>query len=354
MDGKTVYFDPIDDNESAWYFAHFYQGDNSVDVKMTKNSNGKHYCTVPNGYTSVVFARMNPNYSEITWDNNKGYWNKTVNLTLPTNGDNCFNASWWDNGLINGNWTKINDSVTPSETTTPVTTETFYLVGWINGGDSWGETYKFVNGSLTVTFNQDSYVVLKDNGNNQYWPNSYVTATSADFYKDSRVDKMFVPGGVQLTFTVSRKNDNTLTMSYTTGSGTGGGGGTTDDNKLYVGTTFYDYRSDHELGNGKLFDRNWFDLEDLNAAWDCWYIFRKLNSKCCGLTEALCLCRANLLAVPESNCRKITLAVKVCCNCYATLRNVGINLEVLNIILGAELHINCLPDTCCACIVTVV
>ena len=99
----------------------------------------------------------------------------------------------------------------------------FYLVGYINGADygcqgdfeNMGE-YKFVDGKLVATFGIDSYVYVKTEGNaNWYLCESYCTDTTATLVENAS-EKMLVPGGVELTFTLVENNDGTLTLSYTT------------------------------------------------------------------------------------------------------------------------------------------
>ena len=104
----------------------------------------------------------------------------------------------------------------------------YYLFGSINGADYGCEgdyntlgIYKFVDGKLTVTFETDSYVGVK-NGNNLDW---YLTngwlgteTTSATLYNAntlSNADKLYVPGGVEVTFTLVDNGDDTLNLSYT-------------------------------------------------------------------------------------------------------------------------------------------
>ena len=102
---------------------------------------------------------------------------------------------------------------------------TYYLVGYINGANYGCEgdyenmgSYKFVNGKLIATFAQDSYVFLKTEGNaNWYMTQAYCTDTSATFYNTNTgaAEKMFVPGGVEVTFTLTANGNDTLTLSYT-------------------------------------------------------------------------------------------------------------------------------------------
>ena len=104
----------------------------------------------------------------------------------------------------------------------------YYLFGMINGANYGCESdynnlgiYKFVNGELTVTFSSDSYVGVK-NGNNLDW---YMTdgwlgtgATAATLYSADQLtnaDKLFVPGGKEVTFRLVVNSDHTLYLSYT-------------------------------------------------------------------------------------------------------------------------------------------
>ena len=107
----------------------------------------------------------------------------------------------------------------------------YYLFGYINGEDYACEAdyenmgvYRFNNGKLVVTFDMDSYIGVKA-GDNANW---YMTAgwlgtevTSTTLYNTnslSNSDKLFVPGGVEITFTLVVNSNDTLTLSYTTGS----------------------------------------------------------------------------------------------------------------------------------------
>ena len=104
------------------------------------------------------------------------------------------------------------------------TTSGYYLVGYINGADYGCEAdyqnlgeYKFEDGTLIATFTQDSYVFLKTGDNiNWYLTKSYCTDTTGTFYLNAS-EKMFVPGNVEITFTLRANADGTLTLSYTTG-----------------------------------------------------------------------------------------------------------------------------------------
>ncbi len=104
----------------------------------------------------------------------------------------------------------------------------YYLVGFINGKDyGIGEDirtlgkYKFEAGVLKLTFESDSYVIVKTQDNTLYMTNGYQgdNATMALLYKSDAVgdkaDKLFVPGNREVTFTLVDNGNETITLSYT-------------------------------------------------------------------------------------------------------------------------------------------
>ena len=106
--------------------------------------------------------------------------------------------------------------------------EDYYLFGQINGANYGCEEdyanigeYLFVDGKLVVTFTADSYVAVKSADNSQWfmtngWLGTDVTA--AILYNSSitgtNSDKLFVPKGREITFTLVENSDGTLTLSY--------------------------------------------------------------------------------------------------------------------------------------------
>ncbi len=100
----------------------------------------------------------------------------------------------------------------------------YYLVGYINGADHGCEgdyanlgDYKFVDGKLTATFTADSYVFVKTGDNaNWYMAQSYCTDKTVTLENTTvgTSEKLYVPGGVELTFTLTANADDTLTLSY--------------------------------------------------------------------------------------------------------------------------------------------
>ena len=289
--GQKLYLEPgwfASDGAAIW--AYFFGSGNPTWVRMTKNtSNGYFEATVPSGgYTTVIFNRADPNISNGSFDTD---WNQTGNISLPTDGKNLYK-------LESNSWsTYSGGSTTP--TTPPVTTNAYYLIGYINGSNYNGtDKYPFVNGSLTVTFTSVSYVYVRNNSGKEYMTAGYPgdSATSAKLYDNSTItndNKLRVPANVAVTFTLTENSDGTLTLSYTTsGSDTPttpttptvpttpsvvdipqGNFPAANENTIYLGTTFYDYYTDHEV-NGNNRDT----YGNFSMGHDCWVPFRKFDT----------------------------------------------------------------------------
>ncbi len=92
----------------------------------------------------------------------------------------------------------------------------YYLEGYIDGKDYTGKDYHFVDGTIKATFTQDAYVYVVDGTGQTYMTEGWLgDVTSATLYKAPQTgDKMKVPGGVELTFTLVENADGTLTLSY--------------------------------------------------------------------------------------------------------------------------------------------
>ena len=93
----TLYFKASSNwkNDGARFAAYFF-GNGEAWVSMTDtDGDGIYECAVPAGFTSVIFVRMSGSATENNWDNK---WNQTADLTIPTDGKNCFavNEGEWD------------------------------------------------------------------------------------------------------------------------------------------------------------------------------------------------------------------------------------------------------------------
>ena len=114
----------------------------------------------------------------------------------------------------------------------PIVTPTgadYYLIGWINNADygdkeDWENLgdYKFVDGSLVATFEVASYVAIKTGDLSKwYFAEAYTEESSVTLEAGKDFgEKLYVPGGVEVTFTLVENGDGSLTLSYTTGTTT--------------------------------------------------------------------------------------------------------------------------------------
>lgn len=149
---EKVYLQPgVWGADDAWFSAHFF---NSVggaeDVKMTdEDADGVYEVSVPAGMESVIFCRMNPEYTEFGWDVWEGetevenhVWNQTGDLVLPLADDTkvYYNVTDWEAG----EW-----SDTPQESTPEEDTKTYGICGDLTG---WGDE------DISMTFVDGKYV----------------------------------------------------------------------------------------------------------------------------------------------------------------------------------------------------
>ena len=105
--GKMIYFKPNGNwkSDGARFAAYFFGGPNSeIWVGMETHENDIYKVEVPDGYTSVIFGRMNPGTIENNWNNK---WNQTSDLTIPTEANQVYTLSEgaWDSG--EGSWSTI-------------------------------------------------------------------------------------------------------------------------------------------------------------------------------------------------------------------------------------------------------
>lgn len=102
-----------------------------------------------------------------------------------------------------------------------------YLFGYINGVPYGYESdynnlgqYLLQNGTLVTTFESDSYVGVKTADNliwymtDGYLGTKVTTATLYPSAEVSNADLLYVPGGVEVSFTLTENPDGTLTLSY--------------------------------------------------------------------------------------------------------------------------------------------
>ena len=184
-----------------------------------KNSWGRAQLADPTAYpenndNNVIFTLDSASDVTISFDGT------TLSLTINGNGEGG------DQGGEEGGEEGGDD---PIDTPTGAV---YYLIGYINGADYGCEgdyenmgDYKFVDGSVTATFDIESYVFVKTEGNGAWFMSEgFATESPATLINTNEgltePNKLKVPGGVEVTFTLVENGDGTLTLSYTTGTST--------------------------------------------------------------------------------------------------------------------------------------
>lgn len=161
-----------------------------------------------------------------------GVGGQTEDLSLAMPSGSASTELWYTLGTKNTDkWNATASSTAPDGWNSgSVTTSDYYLIGYINNVDLGCEAdasntgpYKFVDGKLTVTFDTTSYVFVKTGDNSAWymtdgWLGSvteaklYKTEGSHAFSRDP--NKLMVPSGVELTFTLVKNSDDSVTLSY--------------------------------------------------------------------------------------------------------------------------------------------
>jgi hypothetical protein len=108
LSARTLYLVPNSNwAQASPKFSAYYFGGTVAKGAFTDfltSADGTHYeATVPDGATTVIFVRHNPTLTSPEWGDNKT-WNQTSDLTIPTDGSNCYTVAdgVWDKG--EGNW----------------------------------------------------------------------------------------------------------------------------------------------------------------------------------------------------------------------------------------------------------
>ncbi len=146
----------------------------------------------------------------------------TATFTLAENSDGTLTLSY----VSDGEFVDETTSVTDPTVTNPSLNGDYYLFGYINGVNYGCEEdyqtlgdYHFVNGQVTATFDQASYVAVKTADNKSWFMtdgfegkvNSVTLYNTSSLGEDA--DKLMVPAGTA-TFTLAENSDGTLTLSY--------------------------------------------------------------------------------------------------------------------------------------------
>lgn len=227
-------------NDCKLQIGHTYGADGKCACGMIENQVKTVYFKNTKGWNTVNIYSWYSGGSEITrsWpgDQMTKVADNIYSFILPYDAQNVIfnNGSAQTEDLLLPASDSENNLYDPSTNTWSVygqekPADVYYLFGYINGKDHACEDdaanmgdYRFENGQLTATFNQDSYVAIKKE-NNAAW---YMTdgwlgkeTTSATLFDTSITgtdsNKLYVPGGVELNFTLNINPDGSLTLSYT-------------------------------------------------------------------------------------------------------------------------------------------
>ncbi|MBO7196321.1 MAG: starch-binding protein [Clostridia bacterium] len=253
---SIVYLDPGSEwaSNDARFAIYTWDGPAGAQwIDMTDaDSDGVYEGVVPSGYSNIIFCRMNPEFTENRWNtaeeweiDNRPVWNQTVDLILRAGGTFTITDPWAGNNKgASGSWEGGTEVEGGSGTDTPVVNPEnpdisnlelavgdYYLGGYINGADygivddaSNLGVYKFVDGKLSMTFEQESYVVIKDSQNTHYWTQTYIQDTIGTFFNKDATgagEKMYVPAG-RVEFTLYKGEGDTFVLTYKSSGHTGG------------------------------------------------------------------------------------------------------------------------------------
>lgn len=191
---RTIYFKNTNNWTDVYMYAWVENGESFTNawpgdsMNPVEGENGIYSMTIP-AYLKVIF--------------NDGGSVQTDDMVLPEDGRDMYVFS--DNI-----WVNHSGEVD------------YYLVGSINGVDyGFGDNannmgiYKFVDGKLTVSFQKESYVFLKTTGNADWFMcDTYCDTYNATMYNTDTGanEKMFIPGGTEIEFTLTVNDDGTVDL----------------------------------------------------------------------------------------------------------------------------------------------
>ncbi len=133
--GNTVYLNDaaIHTGDERYAIYVWKSGSDSKWVSMTSAGSNLYQAEVPDGYTNIIFCRMNGAMSDNNWNN---VWNQTPDLTFNST-QNLYTATGWgSNNQFNGNWGSQGPIDPTNPTNPPVGNNVVYLnAGAINTGE---------------------------------------------------------------------------------------------------------------------------------------------------------------------------------------------------------------------------
>ncbi len=109
----TIYLHPgVWNVDNVWFAAYFFSDGGDANAVMTDNDgDGVYECGVPAGMTSVIFCRMNPQWTEFGWNKwendqmtEEHVYNQTEDLTIGVEPTNHYYISGWGTEKSTGEW----------------------------------------------------------------------------------------------------------------------------------------------------------------------------------------------------------------------------------------------------------
>ena len=129
--GQTLYLKPNANwlQADARFAIYYWDANGSAWTDMADTDGDGYYeGSIPTGISNIIFCRMNPGVTANSWDNK---WNQTGDLTVPTDGTNCYTVpeGSWD-GAGNTNWSVFTPGEIPEVPEDPDPVEvTYYVAG---------------------------------------------------------------------------------------------------------------------------------------------------------------------------------------------------------------------------------
>ena len=102
-DRRTIYFEVSEDwqSDNAWFAMYSWDGNgNEAFVRMNEIFGGYYTAKLDEGYSNVIFCRMDKDTSDCQWSN---VWNQTADLVVPSD-CNCFKINKGEWTGANGTW----------------------------------------------------------------------------------------------------------------------------------------------------------------------------------------------------------------------------------------------------------
>jgi len=225
LNAKTIYLNTGGskywNQDGAVFFIHAWGGAADCDTIMTVEQGDVFKADIPDDKEYLLFVRMPAGATAIVWDGDKKYWNKTQDLTIPTDKD-CYTITGWKEN--EGEWSVYTPGSGPTPPTpTPGGEKDYFLKGW-SGKDIETPTAdeQFEHGILPYTVVSDEthgnmgyfFILICDKGQvvgEQYMAAQFTSESHATMVKTGG-EKMGVPAG-EVTFYLYDNEDGTYELS---------------------------------------------------------------------------------------------------------------------------------------------